>query len=45
MGIFEADGPHDFQQTGDKENDPGHKAPVMGPSPDEIRSRVVPQGG
>jgi hypothetical protein len=25
--------------------DPGHKAPVMGPSPDEIRSRVVPQGG
>ena len=44
MGIFQADGPHHFQQASDKQDYPGHKAPLLGPSPDEKRLRVVPQG-
>ena len=42
MGIFQADSPDDFQQTGDKQNKPGHMAPLMGPSPDVKRLQAVP---
>jgi hypothetical protein len=38
VGVFQADGPADFEQAGEKQNDPGHQRP---PSIDGVVPRLM----